>query len=319
MKETLESDNLDWEKPLPVEGWFLVMPSNRLLKKQVRAFELPGMPVVIFRGEDGTVRAVQANCPHMGAHMQHGTVIGNAIRCPLHHWQWEVGPAGSRCLPGIPTHEDGSGIWICNAREAPAFPVATEADETELRYRHGKAVFLRSPWQAIMANAFDLNHFETVHERAMHDAPLIEDHGDRLDFHYTSRVVGHALADRVMRAISGDRIQVSIKLWRGTVFTVRTRTQKRDTFLWLSAMPVEGGTLVKPIYAVRKNSLLAPLRLIIAGWLFDAFLKKDVAILDRIQFAPKVTEKEDRYLWTYLHFVERLARQLMMREARDGK
>lgn len=317
----------DWSQPLPLDGWFLVGPSRCLRAGKVLAFELPGMPVVLYRGEDGVVRAVQAHCPHMGAHLHHATVQGNAIRCPLHHWRWQSGvesaDPGIRCLPGLPVRETGSGIWIRHSRDgdgaAPSFPEASEATDEELRYRHGRPVFLRCPWQAVMANAFDLNHFETVHQRAMQDLPEIRDHGDRLDFNYTSRVVGDGLADRVMRRISGDRIQVAIKLWQGSVITVHTRTRKRDTFLWLSALPVEGGTLIAPVYAVRRDEVLSPLRLRIAAWLFDAFLKKDVAILDRMRFSPKVTEAEDRYLWTYLRFVERLAGTSKVGAAQSGE
>lgn len=317
----------DWSQPLPLDGWFWVGPSSCLRAGQVMSFDLPGYPVVLYRGEDGMVRAVRAHCPHMGAHLQHATVHGNAIRCPLHHWRWQTGAesadTGIRCLPGLPVRETGSGIWICHSRDgndaAPSFPEPSGATDEDLRYRHGRPVFLRCPWQAVMANAFDLNHFETVHQRAMQAAPEIREHGDRLDFDYTSRVVGNALADRVMRRISGDRIQVSIKLWQGSVITVRTRTRKRDTFLWPSALPVEGGTLVTPVYAVRRDEVFSPLRLRVAGWLFDAFLKKDVAILDRMQFSPKITEAEDRYLWTYLRFVEKLTVDSKVRMAQPGE
>ncbi|HEY1122647.1 MAG TPA: Rieske 2Fe-2S domain-containing protein [Haloferula sp.] len=303
---------LEWHRPLPLEGWFLVAPSDRLKAGQVMACDLPGLAAVLYRGEDGVTRAVRAHCPHMGTHLQHAKVQGNALECPLHHWRWQTATTtNDRCLPGLPLRETGSGIWLCHSRspELPSFPEATGAEASELRYRHGKPVFLRCTWQAIMANAFDLNHFETVHQRSMHSPPEIQEHGDRLDFDYTSQVVGNALADRVMRSISGDRIQVSIKLWRGSVITVRTRTRKRETFLWLSVLPVPDGTLVKPVYAVRRNDLFSPLRLLAASWLFDAFLKKDVQILDRIHFSPKVAIEEDRYLWTYLRFLEKHVHQ----------
>lgn len=311
------SPALDWSKPLPLDGWFLVAPSRRLRVGRVMPFELPGLPVVLYRGEDGVARALPAHCPHMGAHLQHGKVTGNALRCPLHHWRWQGGESGStgdgvRCVPGLPVRETGSGIWVCRSPGGPVppFPEATGASDGELRYRHGRPVFLRCPWQAVMANAFDLNHFETVHQRAMHAAPEIREHGDRLELDYTSRVVGNQLADRVMRGLSGDRIEVSIRLWHGSAITVRTRTRRRDTFLWLSVLPVPGGTRVTPVYAVRGDKLLSPSRLLVAGWLFDAFLRKDVEILDRIRFAPEVTTEEDRYLWTYLRFVEKRARSV---------
>jgi nitrite reductase/ring-hydroxylating ferredoxin subunit len=311
---------------LPSDGWFLAAPSRRLPVGRVMPFELPGLPVVLYRGEDGMVRALAAHCPHMGAHLQHGKVLGNALRCPLHHWSWQTGEQdnagdGARCLPGLPVRETGSGIWLraSTAGPPPSFPDPTGATDVELRYRHGRPVFLRCPWQAVMANAFDLNHFETVHQRAMHDTPVIQDHGDRLDFDYTSRVVGNELADRVMRRISGDRIQVSIKLWQGSVITVRARTRRRDTYLWLSALPVAGGTRVTPVYAVRRDEVFSPARLRIASWLFDAFLKKDVAILDRMRFAPAVDREDDLYLWTYLRFIEKRSRGLAGDTSESGE
>jgi phenylpropionate dioxygenase-like ring-hydroxylating dioxygenase large terminal subunit len=313
--DTSDAPALEWHRPLPLEGWFLVAQSRRLKTGQVMSCDLPGLSVVLYRGEDGIARALRAHCPHMGTHLQHAKVQGNALECPLHHWRWQAVKPGTprsndRCLPGLPLRESASGIWLClsHTPELPSFPDATGAEEDELRYRHGRPVFLRCTWQAIMANAFDLNHFETVHQRTMHEPPEIRENGDRLDFDYSSQVVGNALADRIMRRISGDRIEVSIKLWRGSVITVRTRTRKRETFLWLSALPVPGGTLVKPVYAVRRDDWLSPLRLIAASWLFDAFLKKDVQILDRMRFAPKVTVEEDRYLWTYLRFLEKHVR-----------
>src|SRR3546814_10912158 len=48
--------------------------------------------IVIYRGEDGAVRAMSAYCKHMGADLSvGGEVVGNNIRCPFHHWAYGDG------------------------------------------------------------------------------------------------------------------------------------------------------------------------------------------------------------------------------------
>lgn len=314
---------LRWEESLPVQGWFLAAPSRELGRGKVMGFDLPGLPLVIFRGEDGTVRAAHAHCPHMGTHLAHSTVCGTALQCPLHHWRFECegrgtgafagcsGPGPGRTLVSYAVREACGAIWVSPrpAEHAGPFPIHDGAWPDGLLYKLGTPVFLRCPWQAVVANAFDLNHFQTVHARALHGTPSIEDQGHRLEFRYVSKVTGDDLADRIMRWASGNVIDVTIHCWEGSVLTVKTRTRHRETFLWLSFQPTDGGTLVKPVYGVPRGRLpaLAWMRARVAGWLFHAFLKKDIRILERMKFAPVVTLDEDPYLCAYLSFAARQA------------
>ncbi|MEO7297186.1 MAG: Rieske 2Fe-2S domain-containing protein [Verrucomicrobiota bacterium] len=304
---------LEWHKPLPLEGWFLAARSHELKPCGVIGFDLQDQPLVIFRGEDGTPRTVPAHCPHMGAHLQHGTVKGNALQCPLHHKRFEASspthaPDHPLCLPALPTREAYGGVWVraCDPREPTPFPIFDGVGEEMLHFKHGRPVLVRCPWQAVVANAFDLNHFQKVHERALYGTPNITDHGQHIVFRYVSKVTGSSLPDRMMRLLSGNRIDVTI-CWHGSVLTVRTRTRYRETFLWLSFIPVTDGTLVKPVYAVLRGRipLLSWLRVQVAGWLFHAFLRKDIIILERMRFAPSVTPEEDPCLNTFLRFTER--------------
>ncbi len=321
--------NLDWHEALPVHGWFLVGASEALRKGRVMSFDLPGLPLVIFRGEDGVARAVQAYCPHMGTHLAHSEVHGTSLQCPLHHWRFECGKeaaenspgcgapdAASRLLPrpalrSYAVREACGAVWVTPypAALAQPFPLFDGTPPESLLYKLGEPVFLRCPWQAVVANAFDLNHFQTVHARALDGTPTMEDQGHRLEFRYVSKVTGDELADRVMRRLSGNLIDVTIHCWQGSVLTVKTRTRHRETYLWLSFQPVEGGTVVKPVYAVPRGRAvaLAWMRVRVAGWLFHAFLKKDIRILERMRFAPEVGVEEDPYLCEYLRFAARHA------------
>ncbi len=322
---------LNWHEALPLHGWFLAIPSRELRRGGVVAFDLPETSMVLFRGEDGAARAVQAHCPHMGTHLAHSAVQGSSLQCPLHHWRFECGAGQASCpasgkgealevrptLSTFAIHEAGGGVWVTPRVPAAAapFPTFDDVPADSLLYKLGRPVFLRCPWQAVVANAFDLNHFQTVHARALHGTPSMEDQGHRLQFRYVSKVTGSDLADRIMRRLSGNTIDVTIHCWEGSVLTVKTRTRHRQTFLWLSFLPVEGGTVVKPVYAVPRSraAFLAWLRVRVAGWLFHAFLKKDIRILERMRFAPEVTPAEDPYLCAYLSFAARHASGSMPR------
>ena len=56
--------------PFPVpNGWFVVEESRELLPGESKALYVFGADVVLFRGEDGTPRMVEAYCAHLGAHL----------------------------------------------------------------------------------------------------------------------------------------------------------------------------------------------------------------------------------------------------------
>jgi phenylpropionate dioxygenase-like ring-hydroxylating dioxygenase large terminal subunit len=211
--------NLKWHEPLPLAGWFLASSSRELASRGVLGFDLPGQALVLFRGEDGVPRAVPAYCPHMGTHLQQGTVQGNALRCPLHHKRFVAGSAAQAaadplCLPALPIREAYGGVWVRagatdQSGAQPPFPAFAGVGAEQLFVKHGRPVLVRCPWQAVAANAFDLNHFQMVHERALVGAPSITDHQSHLVFRYISKVTGRSLPDLMMRALSGNRIDVT--------------------------------------------------------------------------------------------------------------
>jgi 3-ketosteroid 9alpha-monooxygenase subunit A len=52
---------------------------------QVSAF---GEKLVVFAGQDGEVKVLDAYCRHMGGDLSQGEVKGNEIACPFHDWRW---------------------------------------------------------------------------------------------------------------------------------------------------------------------------------------------------------------------------------------
>src|ERR1044071_9464385 len=87
-----------------VEGWYWAMPSRAIKCGRARPLAFLGREMVVYRGEDGVARALDAYCPHMGAHLGEGKVEGDGIRCLFHDWKYD---AAGRCVE-IPCQPDCS-------------------------------------------------------------------------------------------------------------------------------------------------------------------------------------------------------------------
>jgi len=61
-----------------------------------RTFVVEGERIAVFRGRDGSVYAVQAQCPHQGGPLAEGVTGGCTVTCPLHSWKFDL--ASGACL-----------------------------------------------------------------------------------------------------------------------------------------------------------------------------------------------------------------------------
>lgn len=79
----------------------MLLPSDRIRRGEVRRLRRFGEELVVFRGEDGTLAVTDAHCPHLGADLGGGTVVGDTLRCPFHGFRFD---ASGRCVH-VPTCE----------------------------------------------------------------------------------------------------------------------------------------------------------------------------------------------------------------------
>ena len=79
--------NLDLPYPF---GWYVAALSTELKAGEVKPLRYFGRDLVIWRGEDGKARMLDAYCRHLGAHMGYGgKVEGNHLACPFHAWRYD--------------------------------------------------------------------------------------------------------------------------------------------------------------------------------------------------------------------------------------
>ncbi len=57
-----------------------------------------GLNVAVFRVQ-GQLHAMKDACPHMGASLADGTIVGDRVRCFMHDWSFDLatGDCGLRC------------------------------------------------------------------------------------------------------------------------------------------------------------------------------------------------------------------------------
>lgn len=177
--------------PPYTRGWFVVGWSDDLRRGQVKKLRQFGQVYSMFRGADGTVGILDDVCPHLGAHFSDGgTVQGNCVRCPYHHWSFDRGgvctdipyskkiPIKARVRSYTVTERYGM-IFMYRDQaggspdyELPSMENFVEADfERPAKYEFA----IRIHGQDIMENSVDSAHFRAVHR---HNTPHNEFHAE---------------------------------------------------------------------------------------------------------------------------------------------
>lgn len=287
--------------PRLVRGWYIVCSSRELRRGGVRRFELGGEPIVLFRGrETGVVHALPGHCAHQGVDLAHGSVVGDRLRCPLHHWEYS-----NRCerVPGsaaVPRSfaryaaAERFGMIFVHLGPTPAYPIpGFTVDDQRLYFRAGKPVRIECPWYVPVANAFDMTHLRTVHRREL-TSEVDESCPDPMTFlvQYSTAVVGDGWSDRAMRFLSGNDIRVRIITSGGALLLVESAVGRWRSYLMVCLRPTATGVSILPIFGVPRHGLHA-IHARIAASLFTAFLKRDVQALSGIRFPAGFVDNAD--------------------------
>jgi nitrite reductase/ring-hydroxylating ferredoxin subunit len=284
-------------------SWYLFASSDALRRGPVSR-GLLGRRLVAHRTASGRVVVLDARCSHLGADLGKGRVIGEALQCPFHHW--EYGPDG-RCthIPAqaevpefarqrsYPALERHGYIFLFNG-PTPLFdlPFFPDCRPEDFRSARPFGTVLDCPWYMIPANAFDLQHFRSAHDRQFLGEPVIDcpaPFARRATGHF--RVAGRSIQDRITRCLAGDQVTLSITDWCGNLmFTTASFRRTTSYGLVITEPLAQGGVHVRVLVFLRRSRraigrpLYDALRLEIRRWFIMRFLSKDAGLLNGVRY-----------------------------------
>jgi phenylpropionate dioxygenase-like ring-hydroxylating dioxygenase large terminal subunit len=317
------------------EAWYFAFPSRELKAGSVRRLDILMQRLAVFRTQSGTVKAVDAFCPHMGTDLSLGKVRGENLQCFFHRWEFN-GEGRCRRIPSLPKSEVDQDfglkaypvcekygmIWIY-AGAQPTVPVleVPDLEGKEVEFWIGRRNFNRSHHHISMVNGLDAQHLQTVHGLSLQMTIDVNEKDEQVEFILRGPVPGMTLADRMMRTLFGSYYSYSMKYSQASVATL---TILRDVhFLkkswgWprlhmiYAYRPVKVGlSTTQPIYVTEKRrGFLGKLRSFLYIFLtYRAyyFLKdEDDRIYDNVRFDSRRFLGVDQTVARYIRFVNAL-------------
>jgi phenylpropionate dioxygenase-like ring-hydroxylating dioxygenase large terminal subunit len=162
-------------------SWYPLTSSRSVRRGAVRSVELFDRRIAVYRDTAGQTHALDARCPHLGADLGQGEVVGDGVRCAFHRWCFGADGA-CREAPGhaqpparraraYPTQEQWGFIWVFNGREA-LFDLPPVGGS---RWRTVALPVQRIGCHPhiVLGNGLDVTHYEALHGLQFSETPRL--------------------------------------------------------------------------------------------------------------------------------------------------
>lgn len=157
-------------------GWYAMGLSEEIARGSLLNKRIGDEEVVIFRTESGKLHAIEAYCPHLGAHLGHGgKVEGEDIRCPFHGFCFNGSGDCTKTGYGTkppPTAKaktwhvrDKNGfvmLYLSNSNESPDWEIP-DVESEGWNPLLTTSFEINSHPQETTENSVDIGHFSEVH------------------------------------------------------------------------------------------------------------------------------------------------------------
>ncbi|MCU0541766.1 MAG: aromatic ring-hydroxylating dioxygenase subunit alpha [Oscillatoriaceae cyanobacterium Prado104] len=306
-----------------VAGWYWALRSRELKVGRVKAVMLLGRNLAIYRGFSNRVVAVDAYCPHMGAHLAEGKVDGDDLRCFFHNWKYDARgicveiPSLEKplpvCIKTWQTEEKYGMIWVWAGQEKPSsLPFVPELEEAECDCILGKRFVKNCHPNVLLINAIDAHHFNTVHNLPLEIVfESKELNSNAIVFSNTTRGGDDSWFIRLIRPLYQKEVTYSMCYWYGSTGTVTLGPDFLHFYIIFALRAIEGDK------TEGQTILITPKRIGCFGWginrgllwltqqVGNYFAKGDTQVFQTIQFDLKTPTPADRSILEFIQHVNR--------------
>lgn len=295
-----------------VQSWYVAALSREVRPGRVISREFGDRRLAVYRGADGKTHVLDARCPHLGADLSQGDVIGSHLRCAFHHWSFAgngqcIDVPSMNSIPRVartfsyPSEEKYGAVWFFNG-PVPLFPIPFFVDWNDnlLFPVCLKPQTINCHPHVIASNGLDVEHFRTVHRLEFSEAPRIEEPDRfRIRLRLNIRPPRRTLFGKALGWLAGETLAATFTTWGGNLAIIEGKAGPVPLLVLFTHRPVAGGRSVSqtflfvPRHGGWKSALgvewvlLSALKLIM-GYI----LVKDRALLDTLEFRMNLVEAD---------------------------
>lgn len=290
-------------------AWYVAAESRRLRDKPL-AVQVCGEPIVLFRGADGAVAALEDRCAHRAVALSRGSVSRGCVTCPYHGWRFDSAgkcvaipanrpedpiPSGA-AVPAYPVREQDGYVWV-RPSQAPGSaggPEGAPPDEP-FRIPHlGERGWAWARFEArIHNNVLNVieNFIDNPHTGYIHGG-LFRTPASHLAHHHVQAVDGGVVID-IDEEAKGESLLARLFLKEGgrvehqdrflapsTVQVAYTFSPTKRAIGWQFCTPVSDHETHVFVHVAWSAGFLTPLLKLFVPLVGKVILAQDVVILD---------------------------------------
>lgn len=306
-----------------IQGWYWLLRSHDLPRGKVKAVSLLGRDLAVYRTFEGKVIAMDAYCPHMGAHLAEGKVEGESLRCFFHNWKFDKDGYCSEipCLDkNLPVKvatwhvQEAYGLiwlWTGNEPKLP-LPFVPELEHEEVDAYVSKIFIKECHPNVVMINAIDAHHFNTVHNFPVEikfRSEIINP--NVITFNNTTKGGKDSLLMRLIKPFYKEEGTYNMCYWYGSVGTVTLGPDFLHFYIMFALRMLKNGKTEGATILMTKRRqgvlgwLCNQLILFITALVGNYFAKGDTQIFKTIKFNLKTPIAADRSIIEFINHVER--------------
>lgn len=276
------------------QSWYPVARSSDLKPGQHTLLRLFDRDWLLFRTGKGEFGLTVRQCPHMGADLARGKVVGDCLECPLHGYRFDT---GGNCV-NAPNNTHGSpqsvlqqlvckeryGIVFAFLGQTPAFDVPHPPEmAADLAVSSPVVMHFDVSHYVFGLNSFDVRHFDKVHNRRFVSYPdITSDSPNKLTIVYEAEIIRRRWVDYLMAMLSHETTRVIIDCWGANLLAMTNRDTGYGALI--CSAPLNRNKTRLYISGVTPRASGAGL----ARRAFDAIAVKVAAILVREYLRPDI-------------------------------